>query len=174
LEPRRAKKDGSALARLRLNRTADQQLQPADIHNLRREFAEIIALSLPSFREHMSGKKEWSQNRLMAFKLLVSRVIPEVSQTFAQIEVTNRNVLELSVSELAAIARSGTAEPITLEHHPSPELTREPGTEVDDQPGNLRPRHEGNPQPVRRPRDGARKAKGRCPGGVLPGHAGID
>lgn len=115
------KGSGSALAKLRLV-SADQRLEPADIVNLRREFAEIIAANLPSFRRHMSGTKEWSQARLNAFKLLVSRVIPEVSQTLAQVEITNRNVLELSVTELAEIARGGGNEPPVIEHEPQRRL----------------------------------------------------
>lgn len=129
LEPRHAKKDGSALARLRLTRSAGDRLEPADIHNLRREFAEIIAISLPSFRDHMSGTREWSQARLQGFKLLLSRVVPEVNQTIAQVEITNRNVLELSVTELAEIARKGALhEPPLIEHDPTPpsEEPREP------------------------------------------------
>jgi hypothetical protein len=88
-------------------------LASSDVEFLRADLARVLKGAMPSFRNYVingKGSENWSMTRLKAFQIALSRVVPEITQTRHDINITEKKVHELTVAELEQIAASGIAE----------------------------------------------------------------
>ena len=81
-------------------------LTPAQIAQLRNRIARLVHEALPHAREVMRGDRRWTNVQLGLFRTLVAKIVPDLNQSFAQVEVTNRPLMALSRAELEQIAAS--------------------------------------------------------------------
>ena len=87
-------------------------LASSDVEFIRADLARVLKGAMPSFRSyviHGKGSENWSMTRLKAFQIALSRVVPEISQTRHDINITEKKIHELTVEELEQIAASGVA-----------------------------------------------------------------
>ena len=81
-------------------------LTPAQIAQLRNRIARLVHEALPHAREVLKGDRRWTNVQLGLFRTLVAKIVPDLNQSFAQVEVTNRPLMALSRAELEQIAAS--------------------------------------------------------------------
>ena len=109
-------------------------LSPVEVARLRSDIAQNIRDYLPIVDEVIHGLRDFSPTQARLFTALLNKVIPDLSASFHQHEVSTRDLTKMSMAELEAIA-SGVEklgdtpdiidiQPHTTQKHPSiPEET---------------------------------------------------
>ena len=80
----------------------------ADVHMLRNELSSAVKAAMPSFKKLLLGEEVWHPSRMKGFALAVSRLVPELSADYRQIDISDKRLTELSLDDLKLIA-SGKA-----------------------------------------------------------------
>lgn len=83
-------------------------LTPAQIAQLRHRIGRTVHEALPHAREVLKGERKWSPVQLGLFRALLGKIVPDLNQSFAQVEVAHRPLSQLSRAELEAIAAGDT------------------------------------------------------------------
>jgi hypothetical protein len=77
---------------------------PAQIAHLRSHVLGIVVRTLPYAEEVVEGKRKWTSVQAQVWRTLVSKVMPDLNLSYAQVDVTHKNLTELSRAELEQIA----------------------------------------------------------------------
>lgn len=89
-------------------------LTPRQIAKIRTRIAQLVRLQLPEAHAVVMGERQWTPTQANVFKTLIAKVIPDVSATFSQVDLTVKDSRTLTREELEAIAK-GDDEDVNLE-----------------------------------------------------------
>lgn len=84
-----------------------RELTPEAIRVVRADVLDIVKINLKTAGKVLQGRRKWNNAQVRVFGLLLDKVLPDLKQSHSQIDVTTRNLGELSREELEAIALKG-------------------------------------------------------------------
>lgn len=79
-------------------------LTPQQVAVLRGKISEKLSKNLTMAQEVLNGTREWNPTQARVFTALLNKVIPDVSLSFAQVDVQSKDMNNLSRKELEEIA----------------------------------------------------------------------
>ena len=88
--------------------TKGRVLSPAEVARIRTQIARNVESYLPLIDEVVRGTREFTPTQARVFTALLNKVVPDLSATFHKHEHETRDLSNLSMAELEAIA-SGVA-----------------------------------------------------------------
>jgi len=80
------------------------RLSPAQSAKIRGQIARMVKSQINWANEVVEGSREWSPTQARVFGTLLAKVVPDLSASYHQHEVTNKELVELSRDELERIA----------------------------------------------------------------------
>jgi len=80
------------------------RLTPAESAKIRGQISTFVRDQLTLANEVVVGTREWSPTQARVFSTLLNKVVPDLSASFVQHEVSSRDLIDLSREELEAIA----------------------------------------------------------------------
>ena len=86
---------------------APSHLRPVSPHQIAQVRAKITALvkqQLPRAHEVVLGTREWTPTQANVFKTMLSKVVPDVSATYSQVDMSVKDTRELTREDLERIA----------------------------------------------------------------------
>ena len=84
-------------------------LSPRQIARIRGQIATHVRDLMPQAVEAARGERTWSNQQVTIFRTLLSKVVPDLSQSHSTVDITTRQVTELTREELEAIASGSDA-----------------------------------------------------------------
>lgn len=102
-------------------------IPPEQIEDLRRGVFNVVKQNLPRVREVLSGTRKWDPNQTRLYLALLNKVMPELSQSYTETNVTH-SMDDLTTDQLKAIiasetAKGGTIDVTPIDTTPMPEAT---------------------------------------------------
>lgn len=91
-----------------MKKATEVTLTPAQSAKIRYQISRYISDQLPLAHSVVTGSTSWNPTQARVFSTLLNKVVPDLTASFVQHEVTNRPLTELSRSELEAIASSAS------------------------------------------------------------------
>jgi hypothetical protein len=82
---------------------AKRAIRPDEIAALRRRMLEVVQSGVEDVAQVLQGKKEWNNQQVRLFSILVDRVMPKVSNVNME-QKQEKKLDELSIEELEALA----------------------------------------------------------------------
>lgn len=79
-------------------------MSPQQIAQVRSKIATLVRQQLPHAHEVVLGAREWSPTQANVFKTLLSKVVPDVSATYSQVDMNVKDTRELTREDLERIA----------------------------------------------------------------------
>jgi folate-dependent tRNA-U54 methylase TrmFO/GidA len=84
-------------------------LSPRQISRIRGQIASHVRDLMPQAVEAARGERTWSNQQVTIFRALLAKVVPDLSQSHSTVDITTRQVTELTRDELEAIASGSDA-----------------------------------------------------------------
>lgn len=85
--------------------SADVQVSPDQIRSIRHTLLRVVASHTASVDEVLSGQKKWSASQVQLYKLLLGKVLPDISASYVETtDTTTRKISGLSREELETLA----------------------------------------------------------------------
>ncbi len=91
-----------------MKKATEVTLTPVQSAKIRYQISRYITEQLPLAHSVVTGATLWNPTQARVFSTLLNKVVPDLSAAFVQHEVINRPLVELSRSELEAIASSAS------------------------------------------------------------------
>lgn len=82
-------------------------LTPQEIALLRKQIHDVVKDNIEYAREVLSGHSTWTNNQVRVFTSLMSKVVPDLHHSYAQVDIENKSINELTRHELEQIAKAG-------------------------------------------------------------------
>ena len=103
---RKAKREKKHLENMSKNVALAEKtrLTPAESAKIRGQISTFVRDQLTLANEVVVGTREWSPTQARVFSTLLNKVVPDLSASFVQHEVSSRDLIDLSREELEAIA----------------------------------------------------------------------
>ena len=79
-------------------------LTPQQVMKLRSSIASSLTKNLNKAQEVLDGKIEWTPTQARVFTALLNKVIPDISMTYAQVDIRDKELSNMSREELEEIA----------------------------------------------------------------------
>jgi len=115
-----------------LSKAEQTRLSPAQSAKLRGQIATMVKTQIDWANQVVEGSREWSPTQARVFGTLLSKVVPDLSASYHQHEINNKEIIDLSRDELERIA-AGI------------EVTATEITDVSEEPSKGRPKVINNP-----------------------------
>lgn len=77
---------------------------PLEVDRVRRSTLDIVRKQMPLVREVLDGKREWNNQQVRVFGMLLNKVMPDLHHSFNEHTIENKEVHELTFDELNQIA----------------------------------------------------------------------
>lgn len=77
---------------------------PLEVDRVRRSTLDIVRKQMPVVREVLDGRREWNNQQVRVFGMLLNKVMPDLHHSFNEHTVENKEVHELTFDELNEIA----------------------------------------------------------------------
>ena len=87
-----------------LSKAEQTRLSPAQSARLRGQIARMVRNQINWANEVVEGSREWSPTQARVFGTLLSKVVPDLSASYHQHEINNKEAVDLSRDELERIA----------------------------------------------------------------------
>lgn len=103
-------------------------IPPEDIENLRRGVFNVVKHNIPRVREVLAGTRKWDPQQTRIYLALLNKVMPELSQSYTETNVTH-SVDDMTPDQLRAIIAAETSRINTVDVTPidtTPENSSEP------------------------------------------------
>lgn len=82
---------------------------------LRNRLLVIAKEGIPHLRDLIEGKTAWSQARLQAYRMVLAKVLPDLSSSSVEFSDVSKPIPSMSRAELeAALAATEAAEPVAI------------------------------------------------------------
>ena len=78
---------------------------PIEVDRVRRSVLDVVRNNIPKVREVLKGNKNWSNQQVRLFSVMLNKVMPDLHHSFNEHSVEHKNVDQLSIQELEEIAR---------------------------------------------------------------------
>ena len=78
---------------------------PIEVDRARRSVLDVVRNNIPKVREVLKGNKNWSNQQVRLFSVMLNKVLPDLHHSFNEHSVEHKNVDQLSIQELEEIAR---------------------------------------------------------------------
>ena len=75
-----------------------------EVDRVRRSTLDIVRKQMPVVREVLDGRREWNNQQVRVFGMLLNKVMPDLHHSFNEHTVENKQVHELTFDELNEIA----------------------------------------------------------------------
>ena len=87
-----------------MSKKTTPSLTPQQVSVLRGKISEKLSKNLTMAQEVLNGTREWNPTQARVYTALLNKVIPDVSLSFAQVDVQTKDMNNLSRKELEEIA----------------------------------------------------------------------
>lgn len=77
---------------------------PVQVDRVRRSVLDVVRKNIPEVREVLAGNKKWDSQQTRLFSLMLNKVMPDLHHSFNEHTIETKNVDELTIDELHAIA----------------------------------------------------------------------
>ena len=77
---------------------------PVEVDRIRRSVLDVVRKQIPVIREVLDGDKEWNNQQVRLFGMMLNKVMPDLHHSFNEHSVENKPAHELTFNELQAIA----------------------------------------------------------------------
>lgn len=77
---------------------------PLEVDRVRRSTLDIVRKQMPIVRQVLDGTREWNNQQVRVFGMLLNKVMPDLHHSFNEHTVENKQVHELTFEELNEIA----------------------------------------------------------------------
>ncbi len=77
---------------------------PVEIDRVRRSVLDVVRKNMPNVRDVLDGKRDWSNQQVRLFSVMLNKVMPDLHHSFNQHTIETKEVHELTLSELKEIA----------------------------------------------------------------------
>ena len=77
---------------------------PLEVDRVRRSTLDIVRKQMPIVRQVLDGTREWNNQQVRVFGMLLNKVMPDLHHSFNEHTVENKQVHELTFDELNEIA----------------------------------------------------------------------
>ena len=77
---------------------------PVEIDRVRRSVLDVVRKNIPQVREVLEGERKWDNQQVRLFGMMLNKVMPDLHHSFNQHTVETKELHELSMAELEAIA----------------------------------------------------------------------
>ena len=77
---------------------------------VRRSVLDVVRNNIPKVREVLKGNKNWSNQQVRLFSVMLNKVMPDLHHSFNEHSVEHKNVDQLTIQELEEIARKADEE----------------------------------------------------------------
>lgn len=77
---------------------------PVEVDRVRRSVLDVVRNNIPQVREVLDGSRKWDNQQVRLFGMMLNKVMPDLHHSFNQHSVETKEVHELSIEELEAIA----------------------------------------------------------------------
>jgi hypothetical protein len=77
---------------------------PIEVDRVRRTVLDVVRKQMPSVREVLDGNKNWNNQQVRLFGMMLNKVMPDLHHSFNEHAIENKAAHELSFNELQAIA----------------------------------------------------------------------
>lgn len=81
---------------------------PIEVDRVRRSVLDIVRNNIPTVRSVLNGDRSWSNQQVRLFGMMLNKVMPDLHHTFNEHTIENKQIHELSIQELEAIAIQAT------------------------------------------------------------------
>ena len=78
---------------------------PIEVDRVRRSVLDVVRNNIPKVREVLKGNKNWSNQQVRLFSVMLNKVMPDLHHSFNEHSVEHKNVDQLTIQELEEIAR---------------------------------------------------------------------
>lgn len=79
---------------------------PKEVDRVRRSVLDVVRKNIPNVRKVLDGKKNWSNQQVRLFGMMLNKVMPDLHHSFNQHSIETKDPNELTLEELEAIAAS--------------------------------------------------------------------
>ena len=102
-----------------------RSMSPQQVALLRSKIATLVKKQLPHAHEVVLGTREWSPTQATVFKTMLSKVVPDVSATYSQVDMNVKDTRELTREDLERIAAGldEVEDTVILDNDVTPEKT---------------------------------------------------
>ncbi len=76
---------------------------PVEIDRVRRSVLDVVRKNVPNIRAVLQGDKDWSNQQVRLFSVMLNKVMPDLHHSFNQHTVENKQLHELTEDELHQI-----------------------------------------------------------------------
>lgn len=83
---------------------------PIEVDRVRRSVLDIVRNNIPVVREVLKGDRSWSNQQVRLYGMMLNKVMPDLHHTFNEHTIENKQVHELTIEELEAIATQTSAQ----------------------------------------------------------------
>ena len=73
---------------------------PLEVDRVRRSTLDIVRKQMPIVRQVLDGTREWNNQQVRVFGMLLNKVMPDLHHSFNEHTVENKQVHELTFDEL--------------------------------------------------------------------------
>ena len=77
---------------------------PLEVDRVRRSTLDIVRKQMPIVREVLDGTREWNNQQVRLFGMMLNKVMPDLHHSFNEHTIENKEVHELTFDELNQIA----------------------------------------------------------------------
>lgn len=77
---------------------------PLEVDRIRRSALDVVRKNIHNVRKVLEGQKVWSNQQVRLFGMMLNKVMPDLHHSFNEHSVELKDVHELSIQELEAIA----------------------------------------------------------------------
>lgn len=82
---------------------------PLEVDRVRRSVLDVVRKQMPDVREVLAGTKNWNNQQVRLFGMMLNKVMPDLHHSFNEHTVENKEAHELSIEELQRIAAQAEA-----------------------------------------------------------------
>ena len=82
---------------------------PIEVDRVRRTVLDVVRKQMPSVREVLDGNKQWNNQQVRLFGMMLNKVMPDLHHSFNEHAIENKAAHELTFNELQAIAAQANA-----------------------------------------------------------------
>jgi|TARA_Y100000296_G_C5177440_1_gene260945 hypothetical protein len=79
-------------------------LTPQQVMRLRSSIATSLSKNIKMAQEVLNGVREWNPTQARVFTALLNKVIPDISMSYAQVDIRDKELSNMSREELEEIA----------------------------------------------------------------------
>ena len=90
---------------------------PIEVDRVRRSVLDVVRNNIPKVRQVLKGDKNWSNQQVRLFSVMLNKVMPDLHHSFNEHSVEHKKVEQLSIQELEQIAaRADELDDSVVEH----------------------------------------------------------